>query len=314
MITGDVTRTLRIVAASLVISLCLPAHAADKAAAESLFNAGKELMDAGQYAEACLKFGESHDAEPSVGALLNLALCNQKLGKTASAWAHYREAAVIAGRLNDGERRRGAEQLAAELEGKLSKLTVDVSVRHDGMTVHRNGEPVSALGSPLPVDPGTYQISASAPGRAPWSTNVTIGANAAQETVLVPELSADDAGALATPDDGGTAWQTVAGWTLVGVGAVGLGVGISFGIVAIGKRDELDRTCPNKVCPPDNSLLGEAETAATVSTIGIVIGGAAAIGGVVLLLVAPSGADDGEWALAPWAGPQAAGLTLGGRF
>jgi hypothetical protein len=312
MIIGDVTRTLRIVAASLVLSLGLPAHAADKAAAESLFNAGKELMDAGQYAEACLKFGESHDAEPSVGALLNLALCNQKLGKTASAWAHYREAAVIAGRLNDSERRRGAEQLAAELEGKLSKLTVDVTVRHDGMTVQRNGEPVSALGSPLPVDPGSYQIRASAPGRAPWSTNVTIGADAAQETVLVPELSADDA--VATSDDGGTAWQTVAGWTLVGVGAVGLGVGISFGIVAIGKRDELDRACPNKDCAKDEPLLGEAETAATVSTIGIVIGGAAAIGGVVLLLVAPSGAEDGEWALAPWAGPHAAGLTLGGRF
>ena len=65
----------RLVALCLVLTLAGPAWAdGDKAAAESLFQDGKAAMKQGKYEQACTLFTASFDAEPSVGALLNLAL------------------------------------------------------------------------------------------------------------------------------------------------------------------------------------------------------------------------------------------------
>jgi hypothetical protein len=332
MIADDVIRKTHFIAAmAILVSTLLPANqafAADKAAAESLFNAGKELMDVGNYAEACLKFKESHDAELSVGAVLNLALCNEKQGKTASAWAYYREAAVLAGTLKDTGRQQGANKLAAALEGRLSRLTVDVTVKHEGLTVTRNGEQVTSLGSPLPLDPGSYEVVAAAPGFETWQSNIVVGSDGDAQTLVVPELNPGAAPAdTAEPAAAETSWQTIVGWTALGVGAIGLGVGITTGAIAVGNRQTLRDHCVTMgtdgklqcTTQSDKDLLSETETLATVSTIGVVVGSIAAVGGVVLLLIAPSDTltvdegDDGV-ALLPLIGPSGGGLWVTARF
>jgi hypothetical protein len=91
-----------------VLALAPAAHGSQKAAAESLFQEGKRLMDAGRYDEACPKFEASHKAEPSVGAMLNLARCHELAGKTASAWVEYKEAAKLAQQTGQADRVLGA--------------------------------------------------------------------------------------------------------------------------------------------------------------------------------------------------------------
>src|SRR5271166_5257799 len=78
--------------------------AGDKAAAQAIFDEGKRLMDAGQFAQACPKFADSEKLDPGVGTLLNLGVCYEKNGQTASAWATYKEAASAAA--NAGETAR----------------------------------------------------------------------------------------------------------------------------------------------------------------------------------------------------------------
>src|SRR6187200_393022 len=72
------------------------ATAAEKATAEALFDEALRLMHAGSFAEACPKFEVSQRIEAAVGTMLYLAECYEKIGRTASSWATFREAASLA--------------------------------------------------------------------------------------------------------------------------------------------------------------------------------------------------------------------------
>src|SRR5262245_35365409 len=70
--------------------------AGDKAMAESLFDRGLQLMRDGKYPEACSQLEQSQSIERGIGTLLYLGECYEKLGRTASAWATFREASSAA--------------------------------------------------------------------------------------------------------------------------------------------------------------------------------------------------------------------------
>src|SRR5690606_6144737 len=66
------------------------ATGANVAAAEALFESGHEAMSGGDYDTACARFAESNRLDPAVGSLLNLAICEEKRGRLATAWQLYK--------------------------------------------------------------------------------------------------------------------------------------------------------------------------------------------------------------------------------
>ncbi len=172
--------------------LALAQSATEVALAETLYRQGRKLAAAGKFAEACPKFAESYRLDPGTGTLLNLASCNESLGKVATAWLEYNEALVQSRRDRMQSRIDYAEEHIAALAPKLSRLTITLAsdadragleLRIDGVLVG-----VEALGAATPLDPGTHTIAVKATDKKPWSSSVEIGAVADQQTLVIPAL------------------------------------------------------------------------------------------------------------------------------
>ena len=285
----------------------------NRAAAEALFNQGRDLMNAGKFTEACPKFEASQQLDPGLGTMLNLAECYEKTGRTASAWAEYREAIPLARAAGSKARQDLATERAQALQDRLSTLTIraisgedtnaHLEVRRDGVALQE-----AELGSPIPVDPGEHVIEAAAPGKQPWSSKIQVGADAAKVQVEIPKLEPADGGAPATatpvtagattpttnepPSDKPTSGsaQRTTGLVLGGVGIVGLGLGTFFGLQASSKWSDAKDACkdfPYDCSSAAKDKQADARSAATVSNIGFIAGGALLAAGAVLYFTAP---------------------------
>jgi hypothetical protein len=162
------------------------------ALAETLYRQARELLAAGNYAEACPKFAESHRLDPATGTLLNLAACHEAEGKTATAWIEYSDALALARRDKRAVRVKYAQERMAAIEPKLSRLTLLVppEVDQPELEVWLDGTPVgrAARGVATPVDPGRHVVEAKAPGKAPLRLEVEVLPNADHKTVSLPPL------------------------------------------------------------------------------------------------------------------------------
>src|SRR6187402_3657484 len=244
------------------------ATASDKASAEALFDQGVRLMKQNSFPQACPKLEESNRIDPAVGTLLYLGECYERTGRTASAWATFREAASLAGNSSQADRARVAASRAQELEPKLSRLSVELApevASIPGVAVKRGSQRLepSLIGTPLPVDPGEYRIEVSAPGYETWSTPIAVAAGGASASVRVPALvKAADAPPPATgptqaaadgPQDPATTQASASdaqskGMTLQqklglvsgGLGPVGVGIGTYFGVRAISRNNDAE--------------------------------------------------------------------------
>lgn len=298
------------------------ADASTKAAAESLFDQGRELMAKGDFKAACGLLERSQQIDPAVGTLLYLGECYERSGRNASAWATFREAASAARAAGQFDRARTGEERAQRLAPGLSKLTIEVSEAAravPGLVVLRDGQAVSTAvwNVPVAVDPGEYRVEASAPGYQTWSDTVKVADKAARASVVIPALTPQSPSAAGTAEAPPTApapttatstvlsepaqpapvttsdgdGQRLAAYILGGVGVAGLGVGSFFGIRAIAKNEDAKEFCPRgNVCDDERgeTLTDDANQAAVISNIAFGVGGAALAGAIVLYITAPS--------------------------
>ena len=285
------------------------------AAAEALFQDARKLMGEKRYVEACPKFAASQRLAPAVGTMLNLGDCYERLGKTASAWATFLEAATAAQRINRPDREQTARARAAAVEARLSRLVVNVDKAVPGLVVKRDGLAIddAALGSPVPLDPGSHELEATAPGKKPWRAKIDVPP-AMRFNVHVPELQDEpvasrsrqsreppapvigseeiderllDKAPPAAPDSSGT--RRVVGIGLVGLGVAGIATGSIFGLKANANWSDAQAQCGNNGCNQDGaSLASDAKTAGNISTAAFIIGAVALVTGAVLIITAPS--------------------------
>jgi hypothetical protein len=324
-------RAMIVSVAVMVSAIGRPAWATDPATATMLFNEARRLVTAGRYAEACPKFEESQRLDPGIGTQFNLADCYEHTARIASAWALFLDVASAAGGTGQLARERVARKRASALEPIVSKLTIEAPKNVTGLEVRRNGEMLGGVlwNNPIPVDPGSYTIEATAPGKKKWSTVATVGPNGASVTVAIPELeNGDDAAGAGAPTTDGTAVASEpAGQArsgpgraialgLGGAGIIGIGIGSYFGLRSIAKHSDYESYCNAGGCQPAaGPLHQDAVAAGNLSTAMFIVGGALLAGGAVLWIVTPKRtAASSQLRIAPAVGASGAGAVVAGGW
>jgi hypothetical protein len=324
------------------------AHGAKKGTpgSASVVAQGRRLMAEGNYAEACPKLAQAQLQSPAPATAMVLATCYDKQGKLATAWTTFNGAALEAEAAGKKKMADDARRAAAELEPKVSHLTIKPPPDASGIEVRVDNEPVSDsdLGAAVARDGGGHDIEVSAPGKKTWNKHVDLETGGQNIEVDVPRLADDRPGsgaAGATPGraDGSNGapadttsepssgqGQRIAGIVIAGVGIVALGAGAFAGLHASSTYSDARAACGGGgSCPPDSNgptLRDSASTWASLSTVSFIAGGVALAGGALVFFTAPNGsaggnahgAAGGNATVGIGLAPRGTGLSVVGRF
>lgn len=316
------------------------ATAADKETARRLMATGRKDRRAGD-AKGALQAFQAADAimqVPTTG--LEVARSQVDVGQLVEA--RDRLLSVIRVPVQDnepkafGEARASAQALAAELEPRIPSITIKLQGVKPGaeakvkVTIDGVGIPAAALNAARAVDPGHHVVVAKAGTGEPAEAAIDIKERETKEVTLdVPHDPSADApppeevtalpAANAPPPPPNT-WRIVE-YSGIGLGAAGLLLGGVTGLVAISDLSSAKKQgCMGNQCGPNaSSELDSAGTMATLSTVGFVLAGVGAAGGVLGLVMArrgdsqalppPKEAPAPATALRFYVGPTSAGLT-----
>jgi hypothetical protein len=288
----SVASRLTLLLAVAIPLVCRSARGDAADPAETLFRQGRASADAGDYPHACVAFAESLRLDAAPGTLLNLADCEEHVGRLASAWGHFQRLQSVLP-VTD-ERWEIARERVVLLAPRVPWMSVTLApdAPRDSRVFRDDVEmDASRLAVPRPVDPGPHSLLVVAPWREARTVTVVavehetlrVVASAGpplQHEVARPALAARPAA------------DRTAAWVAGGTGVALLGVGTYFGSRALAERHWSDASCAEGVCA-NAAALAEYQSArsdARVSDVALGIGVLAlAVGGYLLLTLRHEG-------------------------
>lgn len=295
--------------------------------AGALFDRGVDALEAGKFAEACPLLDESYRLEPKPGTLFTLAECEAKNNQPAMATRHYEEylrqieGLPPAQRGKHTERQQKASDAIKKLEPRIARVTLVGAPADAEVTL--DGKPIESarLSSPLAVDEGSHSAVVRRQGAERTTTFQAQAGSAPRVTLEVPAppaaASSAPPPASAPPPPTSAPSSALPFYAAAGVGAAGLLVGTIGGVVALSKKSTADEKCPQLACSPAGyDAVTSGRQAATVSTVGFVVGGVFLAGAAALWLTGFSSPVQPSTALrlSPTIGRGEGGLALGGAW
>lgn len=275
--------------------------------AQGLFDRGREAMRDADYERACQLFRDSDQLEPAVGAKLNLADCEERRGRLATAWQLFRR--VVSSLPAGDDRVTIARNRAAALEARVSKLTVTLAAAAPAATtIGVDGVPLPAIkiGVPLVLDPGEHEIVAFALGRLARSRRIRLEQGENRSLELAPGgADTTRSTAVGSNETSSGAEKRTLGFVAGGVGAASLGLAAITGAMVLGKKSTVDDHCDaQRRCDSSGaSAAQDGRTLQTLTNIGLVLG-VLGLGAGAYLILASDHADGAQTrvAFAPTAG------------
>ena len=306
-----------------LVACALPASAqSNEQRAEDLFRQGQDRLQVGLTREACELLTSSHRLDPALGTLLNLALCNEKEGKIASAHREYVAAARWARERNEDEREQFARQRASALEVDVPKVRIAVAGAPRNVHVNLDGRPIDGaeLQDDIAVDPGHHHVEVTAPNKRTWRES-DLRVEPRSRTLLQVVLDDETEAPSSTSSTNRTWPGYVAGG--VAVASLGAAVALLLRAGALDAESERDAERAKWVNPPDPAFkaaaLASHEAAVSSQTMGLVsMGiGTLGVGACLYFCLSARGAEATAATtvrLLPKVGSQHGGLEVRGTF
>jgi hypothetical protein len=244
----------------------LAADADATARAVVLFQAGRDAMKRAAYVAACPKFAASQALAPALGTLLNLALCQEQLGLTATASLGFEQ--FLARAAADDERRALVAEHLAALRLHTPQLIL--------------------------LDPGMHALASARPGQPPREATLALADG--QVAVHTPASLAPQP----QPREELTASTRVPAYVVGGVGVLGLLTGALTGLMILDERSVVAEHCHAELCDAQGLRANATGRALlVVNAIALGIGAVGVAGGVYLYVssqashAAPGGGQGG---------------------
>jgi hypothetical protein len=325
--------------------------AADRETARSAMQEGRDLRDKGDLKGALQRFKSADDIMHVPTTALEVARTQVSLGLLIEALdtiaAIRKTPALAEDPAPFKDARLKADELDAQVEGRVPSLTISVSGAGEGETpaisVDGVSLPAAVANVPRKVDPGHHVVSARAPsGRA--KTEVDVAEGEKKDVALVLASGGESPEGENQPSDQGAEaphgvvhTPGALTWAGIVVGGAGLITGAITGVMTLSKASSVKTECkgPNMTCNTSTGIsdLNAGNSLATVSTIGFAVAGAGAALAVVSLIVghkapgatpsspaptdpeaapggdaAPPPAQESHLHVTPWVGVGSAGL------
>lgn len=314
--------------------------AEDKAGARAAAEHGGAEFKAGHYKEALDLFLRAESLIHAPTHVLMIARTQAAVGDVVLAKESYlkitREELASSAPPAFKRAQADAEKELKDLEPHIPsiKVTVQGAAAPKRLIVLMDDKPVPAalVGIPRPVNPGKHAFKATAVGFAAPEKTLIVKEGEALAVVLNLQPAATSAGADAEPAPGsigapGSGEQATPprggrgryiGVGLMGVGVVGLVVGGVFTGLYASKRGEANTAfdkcgagCNGAPANVVRALDEDANGKGTLGAIGLIAGGALAIGGAVLFVVSKPKAPPppATARVEPWIGFGSAGVS-----
>ncbi len=258
-------------------------------AAEALYATGRALYREGAFDRAAHEFQSALDRFPRSAKLeYSLGRCYEHLGRDADALRHFEGflALVAADHVDAKATRRVVARLRERAFARLPEVVVTSAPA--GASVYFESDHAPAGVTPLKVrkTPGAHVMRVMLEGHREAFREIEVADGQRNAVLVMLEPIEASTGTDADP------WSRPAGWVLVGLGAVAVGVGGYFVADAFATADDANAVVADDAAY--DTLAADAERSQLIGW-GAVGGGlAAGVAGIVLLWVA----DEPEPALA----------------
>jgi hypothetical protein len=264
------------------------------------FMDGIDLENAGQWKEAKEKFDEVAKVRMTPEVRFHIALCEEHTGLLVEAVHDFEIAESDAKEEGKAAVMKEAPEHANAIKPRIPKLKVKAPSDIDGITLTLDGNAIDPKNEDeTPVNPGAHKIEASAEGRQPFSSDVTL--NEGESKTVVVKLPKVDSGEE-TPTEEPKAKEpetpqptethrkiSPLTWVAFGVGAVGLAGATIFYLKRNSIKSDLDGKCDADLhCPASaQDDIDSGKSATTMTNIFGVVGLVGIGAGIYLLLSAP---------------------------
>ncbi|WP_437575404.1 hypothetical protein [Sorangium sp. So ce887] len=308
-------RTFVAVVAALLLAAAAPCPAAaqgtgDVTAARVLFVQGAKLAREGRWEEARALYSRSLAIKAMPLTRYSLGVAQKETGHLADALASFRAFLAEPATPTTEPYVGPARGAVVALEGRVGRVTLAVRPGNiDGLALALDGKPLRAApGQVLELDPGAYEVEASAPGFRAAVARFSVGAGGSVEVPLAlapaatAQASATREGLPPLADSSEGSSSRTLPFVVMGVGGALFAGGAVLGLAGWKQAgDARSSTGSDASSARAKGIVGDVLGGVGVATVGI---------GLYLLLNEPAPSTPRAGSVTPWLSASGAGVEM----